>query len=82
MNGVCYNCCCLVAQSCLTLCSPRDFSLADSSVYGIFSGKNTRLGCHFLFQGIFPAEVSNPHLLHCRRFFITEPTGKPICYDI
>ena len=62
-----YNCCCLVAQSCLTLCSPRDFSLPGPSVYGIFSGKNTRVGCHFLLQGIFPTEGSNPHLLHCRR---------------
>ena len=32
-----------------------------------FSGKNTRVGCHFLLQGIFPTQGSNPHLLHCRR---------------
>ena len=25
--------------------------------------KNTGVGCHALFQGIFPAQVSNPHLL-------------------
>ena len=33
-------------------------------------GKNTGVGCHFLFQGIFPAQGSNPHLLcllHCRQ---------------
>ena len=28
-------------------------------------GKNTGVGCHF--QGIFPAQGSNPHLLHCRQ---------------
>ena len=35
-----------------------------------FSGKNTGVGCHFLLQGIFPAQESNPcllYLLHCRR---------------
>ena len=29
-----------------------------------FPGKNTGVGCHFLFQGIFPIQGSNPHLLH------------------
>ena len=27
-------------------------------------GKNTAVGCHFLLQGIFPTQGSNPHLLH------------------
>ena len=27
-----------------------------------FPGKNTGMGCHFLLQGIFPTEGSNPHL--------------------
>ena len=26
--------------------------------------KNTGVGCHFQFQGIFPIQGSNPHLLH------------------
>ena len=30
-------------------------------------GKNTGEGCHFLLQGIFPTEESNPGLLHCRQ---------------
>ena len=30
-------------------------------------GKNTGVGCHFLLWGIFPAQISNPHLLHCRQ---------------
>ena len=29
-----------------------------------FSGKNTRVGCHFLLQGIFLTQGSNPCLLH------------------
>ena len=35
-----------------------------------FPSKNTRVGCHFLFQGIFPTQGSNPHLLALTgRFF-------------
>ena len=30
-------------------------------------GKNTRVGCHALLQGIFPTQGSNPGLLHCRQ---------------
>ena len=29
-----------------------------------FARKNIGVGCHFLFQGLFPAERSNPCLLH------------------
>ena len=29
-----------------------------------FPGKNTRVGCHFLLQGIFPIQGSRPSLLH------------------
>ena len=29
-----------------------------------FPGKNTRVGCHFLLQGIFPTQRLNPPLLH------------------
>ena len=29
-----------------------------------FPGKNTGMGCHFLLQGIFPTQGSNPYLLH------------------
>ena len=30
-------------------------------------GKNTGVGCHFLLQGIFPTQESNPGLLYCRQ---------------
>ena len=29
-------------------------------------GKNTRVGCHALHQGIFPTQGSHPGLPHCR----------------
>ena len=35
------------------LCDPVDCSPPDSTVHGIFCGKNTGVGCHFLLQGIF-----------------------------
>ena len=53
-----------VAQSCLTLCDSEDTRLLhpwDSP------SKNTRVGCHFLLQGIFLTQGSNPGLLHCRQ---------------
>ena len=57
----------LVAQSCSTLCDPMDCGPPGSSVHGDSPGKNTGVGCHALFQGIFPNQGLNPHLLHCRR---------------
>ena len=44
-----------------------DCSLPGSSVHGDSSGKNTGVGCHFLFQGVFLTQELNPHLLHCRQ---------------
>ena len=45
---------CLVAQSWPTLCNPMDCSPPEASVHGASPGKNTGVGCHALFQGIFP----------------------------
>ena len=58
------------AQSYLTLCHPMDSSLPRSSVHGIIPGKNTGANCHFLLQGVFPTQGSNPTLLcllYCRQ---------------
>ena len=55
---------CSFAELCPTLCNPMDSSPLGSSVHGIFPGKNTRVSCHFLLQGIFPAQKLNPCLLH------------------
>ena len=44
-----------------------------------FLGKNTGVDCHFLLQGIFPTQGSNPHLSHLLhrqgRIFSTVPPG-------
>ena len=32
-----------------------------------FPGRNSGVGCHSRFQGIFPTQGSNPGLLHCRQ---------------
>ena len=58
---------CLLALSCLSLCDPMDCSLPGSSVHGDSPGKNTGGGCRALLQGIFPTQVWNPGLLHCRQ---------------
>ena len=39
----------------------------SSSVHGDSPGKNTGAGGHFLLQGIFLTQGSNPGLLHCRQ---------------
>ena len=56
-------------QSCPTLCSPVDHGPPGCSVYGIFPGKNTGVGYHFLLQGIFltdpgikPTSLTSPAL--------------------
>ena len=66
-----------VAQSCPTLCNPMDCSLPGSSIHGIFSGKSTGVGCHWLLQGIFLTQGSNPGLPHCSQMLLpSEPPGK------
>ena len=64
---------CLFAPSCPTLCDPMDCSLPGSSVHGILQAKI--LEWIVLFQGIFPTQGSNLHLVHlpalAGRFFIT-----------
>ena len=43
-----------------------DYSSPGSSVHRDSLGKDTGVGCHFLLQGIFPSQGSNPGLPHCR----------------
>ena len=56
-----------VAQLYPTFCNPMHCSLPGSSLHGDSPGKNTGVGCHALFQGIFPTQGSNPGLPHCRQ---------------
>ena len=71
-------CVCSVGQLCPTSCNPVDCNPPRSSIYGIFKGKNTWVGCHFLLQGIFPTQGSNPNLLHWQAdsLSLSQP-GKP-----
>ena len=46
------------------LCDPMDTRLLCP---WDFLGKSTGVGCHFLLQGSFPAQGSNPGLPHCRQ---------------
>ena len=48
--------CCLVFKSCLTLVNP--WNIARQPRWNS-PGKNTRMGCHFLLQGIFQTQGSN-----------------------
>ena len=53
----------IVAELCPTLWDSMDCSLPASSVHGIFPGKNTGVGIHFLLQEIFLTQGSNLSLL-------------------
>ena len=55
------------AQSCPTLCDLMDCSCPGFSVHGIILARTLEWGCYFLLQGIFPNQVLNPGLLHCRQ---------------
>ena len=53
---------CNLALSHVQLCNTMDCSPPGPSVHGNFPGKKTGVGCHFLLQGIFLTQGSNPHL--------------------
>ena len=71
------RCVCLVTQSCLTLCNPKDRSLPGSSVQG-FPRQEYQRGLSFLSPRDLPDPGTEPTspTLACR-FFTTEPPGKP-----
>ena len=56
----------LVAQSCPTPCNPMDCSPSGSFIHGILQTRNTGVGSHSLFQGIFLTQGLNLGRLHCR----------------
>ena len=64
--------------SCVRLCDPRLLCPWD------FPGKSTRVGCHYLFQRIFPTQKSNPGLPHYKQtlyhFPATEPRPAPFYF--
>ena len=56
-------CVCVCAHLCQILCNPMDCSPPGSPAHGI-SIKNSRVGCYFLIQEIFPIQGSYPCFLH------------------
>ena len=55
-------CMCVYSLSCVWFfCDSMNCSLPGSSVHGSFQAR-LLLACHFLLQGIFPTQGSNPHL--------------------
>ena len=74
---------CSVAQSCLTLCNPMGYSLAAPLSMG-FPRQEYWRGCHFLLQGIFLTQGSNPGLLCLLHWqadsLLLVPPGKPYIY--
>ena len=55
-----------VAKSCPTL-PPHGLQPTRLLCPWNFPGKHTGMGYHFLLQGIFPTQWSNPGLPHCRQ---------------
>ena len=53
----------VVVQLCLTLLQPHVLWSTRLLCPWNFPGKNTGVVCHFIFQGIFPTQGSNPCLL-------------------
>ena len=72
----------LAAQSCTTLCDPKDCSPPISSVHEDSPGKNTGEGGHALLQGNLPspgAEPKSPAIQVDSSQH--EPPGKPIATE-
>ena len=49
----------MCTQSCLTRCDPMDYTHKDP----LSMEFSRQVSCHFLFQGIFPTQGLNLHLL-------------------
>ena len=66
----------LVVKSCPTLLQPHGLYPTWFLCPWDFPGKNTGVGCHFLFQGIFLIQGLNRHLLYCRQILHGLATGE------
>ena len=73
--------CCLVAQSCLTLCDPVDYSLPVSSVHGISQARILEwVAISFSRESSQPKDQICKTCVSCLAggFLTTEPPGKPV----
>ena len=78
---------CMHAQSCLTLCNLMDCLQPTRLLCRWnFPEKKTGVGCHALFQVIFPTQGSSPHLLRLLPWqadsLPLEPPRKPISWKM
>ena len=61
-----------VAQLCLTLSDPMDYSLPGPSIRGIFPGKSTAVGCHCLpYSSSFQADDDSCPIHHTCLFWVS-----------
>ena len=63
-NNSTFSSSCLVAKLCPILLWPHGLQPTRVLYLWDFPGKNTGVGCHFLLQGIFLTQGSNPRPLH------------------
>ena len=72
--------CALSSQFCLTLCSPKDYSLPRSAAHEILQERILEwVDSYSLLQGIFLTQGLNPHLLHWQAdSSLLHPLGSPL----
>ena len=70
--------------SCVRLLRPHGLQPTRLLYPWDFPVKNTGVGCHFLLQGIFPTQESNPGLLHCRQILyrLSYEGSLPTCQQV
>ena len=73
-----FCCCCLVAESCWTLCDPMDCSPTVLLCPWGSPGKTTGVACHFSPLGdLLDISIEPVSAALAGGFFTTEPQGKP-----
>ena len=65
----------LSAQSCLTLCDPKDCNLPGFSVLGILQTRILQWVAISTSRGYFSTQGSKPGLLNCGGFLLSDPPG-------
>ena len=71
-----YDQLCVCAQPCPALCDP--LGPVRLLCPHVSAGKRTSVGSHSHFQGIFPAQASNPTLLHLLHW---QADSSPLCHE-
>ena len=72
------TCVCLCVLSRVRLSTTPWTVVRQAPLSRDFPGKNTGMDCHFLPQGIFPTQESNPDHLHCGQIlYLLSYEGSP-----